>query len=200
MNHSTIGIVLIGYQNDYFAADGILKDVLKGDPSPSQVMENTLNFLAPMMATQASIFITPIVFTKDYSEITTASGILKVIREYKAFQNGQKGAQLSPEIQALGDRVTIVEGKRGLNAFYETPLRQMIEQQNIDHIIFAGAVTSVCIDSSARYAYEQGLKVTILSDCTSGRTTTEQQFYCETIFPIYAQVKTSKELLAELGI
>jgi hypothetical protein len=40
----------------------------------------------------------------------------------------------------------------------------------------------------------------VISDCTSARTETEQQFFCEHVFPLYGRAKTSVDLLAELGI
>ena len=66
---------------------------------------------------------------------------------------------------------------------------------DIDHVVIAGAVTSVCIDSTGRYAQELGYKVSILSDCTAAKSVFEQSFYCDSIFPVYANVITSQELL-----
>ena len=65
--------------------------------------------------------------------------------------------------------------------------------------VLAGAVTSICIDSTGRSAHERGYGVTVLSDCTCGRTNFEQDFYIEQILPLYAQISTSEELLAELA-
>lgn len=198
MQAENTALILIGYQNDYFANDGILKDVLDGSPTPGEVMHNTIELLQALESTAMPIFITPIVFTPNYSELTDATGILKAIKDVKAFQEGKIGSDISPEIAVFADRIVEVRGKRGLNAFYGTQLQQLLEDKGITHAVFAGVVTSVCIDSSARYAYEQGLSITILSDCTAGRTTTEQEFYCNNIFPIYAQVQTSAELLNSL--
>ena len=61
--------------------------------------------------------------------------------------------------------------------------------------MIAGVVTSICIDSTGRAAHERGYRVSILKDCTAGRTSFEQNFYCENIFPLYASVIESKELL-----
>jgi len=64
--------------------------------------------------------------------------------------------------------------------------------------LVAGTSTSLCIDSTGRAAYERGYNVTILSDCTSARTETEQRFYCDQVFPLYGRAKTSVEVVAEL--
>ena len=52
----------------------------------------------------------------------------------------------------------------------------------------ARAITSVCIDSTGRAATERGYRVTVLSDCTVGRTPFEQEFFCREILPLYADV------------
>ena len=60
-------------------------------------------------------------------------------------------------------------------------------------------VTSLCIDSTGRAAYERGYDVTIVSDCTSARTDTEHQFFCENVFPLYGRAATSTDLLDEMA-
>lgn len=91
-----------------------------------------------------------------------------------------------------------MEGKRGLNAFHSTALQAELEKRGITQVVLAGVVTSLCIDSTARSAFELGYDVTILSDCTAGRTQYEQDFYCTEILPLYSQVMTTKEFLTSL--
>jgi hypothetical protein len=38
--------------------------------------------------------------------------------------------------------------------------------------------------------------VTVLSDCTSSRTATEQEFFCSTVFPLYGDVMRGDQILA----
>ena len=90
-------------------------------------------------------------------------------------------------------------GKRGLNAFSNTDLDNLFQQHGITNVAIAGVVTSICVDSTGRSAFERGYKVSILSDCTSGRTTFEQDFYCENVFPLYAEVLNHKQLIERLG-
>ena len=59
-------------------------------------------------------------------------------------------------------------------------------------------VTSLCIDSTGRAAYERGYDVTILSDCSSARTDTEHQFFCDNVFPLYGRAATSADVLDEM--
>ena len=140
----------------------------------------------------------PILFSPDYHELNNPSGLLELIKQVGAFRRNSPGGEVSPEILAFGDRVMHLEGKTGFNAFLGTNLEETLQEHGIEHVILAGVVTSVCLDSTGRAASEKGLSVTIASDCTAGRSQTEQEFYCENIFPLYANVATMSELTADL--
>ena len=184
----TTALILIGYQNDYFSEDGILHSVIEEVERVNHVLDNTLDLIRRLTDTKALMVSTPIIFTEDYSELQDPAGILKVIKDTKAFCANSKGSETIQAFSEFGDRIKEVPGKRGLNAFSNTQLDELLRQNDVKDIVFAGAVTSVCIDSSARAAYERGYKVTVLSDCKTGRTIFEQEFYCNDIFPIYAEV------------
>ncbi|MCH2136412.1 MAG: cysteine hydrolase [Phycisphaerales bacterium] len=197
MNPAQTALILIGYQNDYFAPDGILQGVLESPQRTSEVLGRTIQLIEALQNQPITMIATPIIFSSDYSEVTQAGGILAAIKEAKAFQAGQPGAATVDALADFGDRIIEIPGKRGLNAFVQTALAGTLESKQIQSVVVAGAVTSICIDSTARAAYERGMNVSILSDCTAARTVAEQEFFCESIFPTYATVMTSEELLAQ---
>ena len=198
MNPSTTALILVGYQNDYFAPGGILRGVVEEPDRVDRVLANTLAFIRAVAATPTTLVSTPIVLTPDYRALAHSVGILETIKQSGAFQEGSAGADTIPELQAFGDRILYVQGKVGFNAFSSTALDQMLRERGIHDVLVAGMVTSLCIDSTGRAAYERGYAVTILSDCTSARTPQEQDFFCQTIFPLYGRAATSTEALREL--
>ncbi len=199
MNPHNTALVLIGFQNDYFAQDGILKGVIEESANATHTVENTINLLKALAQTPVSIISTPIFFTQNYEELVEPVGILNTIKEVGAFQEGTKGSQAIEELSPFQDDILEIPGKRGLNAFVNTNLSDVLQQRKIKNLVLAGAVTSVCIDSTGRSAYEQGYQVSVLSDCTSARTCFEQDFYFENVFPLYANTMTSAELLKILA-
>lgn len=199
MTSNSTSVVLIGYQNDYFAADGILRGVIEEVDRVNHVLENTISLLKGLEQSDTLLIATPIIFTPDYSELSDPQGILKAVKDSKAFCEGTPGADTIDDIKTFGERILEIPGKRGLNAFSNTELSNVLKERGVTNVVFAGAVTSVCIDSSARAAFDQGFKVSILSDCTTGRTMFEQEFYCNEIFPIYASVLSKDELIAAIA-
>lgn len=198
MDASQTALVLVGYQNDYFAKDGILRGVVEEPGRVDEVLRNTLALIEALRGTPATIVATPIVLTADYRAMADPVGILSTIKQSGAFRAGTPGAAAIPELQALGDRIDCVEGKVGFNAFADTRLHDLLVSRGIRHVLVCGMVTSLCIDSTGRAAYERGYNVTIVSDCTSGRSHAEHDFYCRNIFPLYGRAADSHTLLGEL--
>ena len=189
-------VIFVGYQNDYFADDGILRAVIEESDRTNRILENSIAVAEGLRNTPATMIQTPIVFTENYSELVNPVGILKTISEVKAFQAGTPGGDIIAEFKEFGDRIITVEGKRGLNAFASTELNDTLKDRGIEEVVLSGAVTSICIDSTGRAAHERGYRVSVLSDCTASRTPYEQDFYCENVFPLYAEVLTSGEFLS----
>ncbi|MDC2982199.1 cysteine hydrolase [Bacteroidota bacterium] len=185
-------IILIGLQNDYFSDDGILKEVVEESSKVSNIIENIINLVERIENTL--IISTPIIFSEDYNELVEPVGILQTIKEVGAFKKGTKGAETIDQIKAFGDKIIEIPGKLGLNAFANTSLEETLSSKSIEEVILAGTVASICIDSTGRSAHEKGFKVTMLSDCISGRTVFEKDFYCENVYPLYANITTSDKI------
>ena len=199
MRPEQTAILLIGFQNDYFAEDGILHSALEDPGRVAAVRDRTVSLLSRLEPSPVTVVSTPILFTEDYRELVDPVGILKTIKDVGAFRADRSGGETIPELRAFGGRIIEVPGKRGLNAFSNTSLMELLRELDIRDVVIAGVVTSICVDSTGRHASDVGFDVTILSDCTAGRTIYEQDFYCREIFPLYASVKSADDLLSELG-
>lgn len=198
MNPKQTAVILVGFQNDYFAKDGILRGVVEEPHRVDEVLANSIAFLKEAARTEMTIISTPINLTPDYRALASPVGILHSIKESGAFKDGTKGADTIPELKDFGERILYVTGKEGFNAFSNTHLEDVLAERGIKDVLVAGMVTSLCIDSTGRAAYERGFSVTILSDCSSARTLGEHEFYCKNIFPLYGRACDSRQVLEEI--
>lgn len=148
-------------------------------------------FLRRVAPTGMTAISTRIVLEPDHRALAAPIGILSTIKESGAFKAGTPGADTIPELLAVGDRVVYITGRVGFNAFSNTSLEAVLAARGIRDVLVAGMVISLRIDSTGRAAYERGYNVTIVSDCTSGRTPGEQEFYCERICPLNGNVARS---------
>jgi len=199
MNVDDTALILIGYQNDYFANNGILYTVVEESLNANHVLDNSVNLVQSLIEQNMLIVSTPICFTAQYEELKDPVGILKIIKDKGAFKAGTSGAETIEQMKQFGDAITEIPGKRGLDAFSNTQLDDIFQERGIQNIVIAGVVTSVCVDTTGRAAQARDYHVSILSDCTAGRTPFEQEFYCKQIFPIYAEVLDSGTLVSRLS-
>ena len=193
---ASTALLLIGYQRDYFDSDGILYGVVEDQLRSIDTLANTISLIDAFKDTDMTMVRTPLVFSADYGEVENPIGILKTIRDVEAFKAGTRGAETIDEIASYGDRIDEVRGKLGFNAFPHTDLEEMLRARKVQSVIIAGCVTSICINATALHAFEAGFDVTVLSDCTSSRTAVEQEFFCDTVFPLFAQVRTAADVIA----
>ncbi|MFJ5229381.1 cysteine hydrolase family protein [Kitasatospora sp. NPDC088391] len=53
------------------------------------------------------------------------------------------------------------------DAFQDPEFEPHLHRRGIDHLVLAGLFTDVCVDSTARTAFQRGLHLTVLRDCTA---------------------------------
>ena len=188
-------LLLIGFQRDYFDPNGVLFSVVEESHRVSGTLKHTQSVIQAYIDTPMMMVNTPITFSETYSELENPIGILKTIREVEAFKAGTFGAEVIDEITNYGDRILEIPGKQGFNAFSNTDLDSVLREKGVESILIAGCVTSICDNDTALQAFESGYDVTILSDCTSSRTPIEQDFFCENVFPLFAEVRTSADIM-----
>ena len=111
MTPANTAVILIGYQNDYFANDGILKAAVEESTRTNRVIENTTRLLSALAESDTTLVDTPIIFTEDYSELVNPVGILKIIKDVGAFKANTSGSETIDLLQGYGDRINTVPGK-----------------------------------------------------------------------------------------
>ena len=79
MDPKTTAIILVGYQNDYFASNGILCGVVEGANRVDQTLSNTLDLLHVAVEAEMTLISTPIILTSDYRAMAESEGILGAI-------------------------------------------------------------------------------------------------------------------------
>ena len=61
----------------------------------------------------------------------------------------------------------LVVSKQRYSGFYGTALDQLLRDADVDTLIFTGATTSVCVESTLRDAFYRDYRCLLLSDCTA---------------------------------
>ncbi|MFX0066125.1 MAG: cysteine hydrolase [Candidatus Hermodarchaeota archaeon] len=193
---SETAILLIEFQNDFCKPGFPLFPAVEKQIKENNTIENTVDVVKKAKDKGALILGIPITFDPDYKDLGDAVGIKENVKNVGAFKKGTEGAEFIEELKSHVD--LFVEGKRGLCGFHGTNLDQILRYRNIKNVAIAGFLTNVCVESTARTAYDLNYGVTILKDCTAAMSREEQIHAEEKLFPLVSKVTTHDKFLEEL--
>jgi len=112
----------------------------------------------------------------------------KISPEEEEFQTGFV-EELAPRPEDF-----IVIKYNAMNGFFNTDLDQILKGLKRDTLIFAGAITNLCLETTVRGAFDRGYNIIVLSNCTASFNAELQRFSTEVIFPMLGEVCTLDEL------
>ncbi|HUS61574.1 MAG TPA: cysteine hydrolase [Acidimicrobiales bacterium] len=191
-------LVLVGFQNVFFSPVGALHGEIEGVGVSETALGRAVALLTALAASDVLIIEAPLGFAPGYPELGTPVGVLAAVKDNRAFQAGTFGSRTVDAFIPFRSRLVTFEGRRGFSAFTNTQLHDALAAKGITDVVVAGALACLCVDSTARGAHERGYRVTVLSDCTVGRSKMEHDLFCRRIYPLYADVVTSAQLIARL--
>ena len=198
MDPRSVALLLVGFQNDKFSEDSPIRGFVEEQHQLDGSLAHTVRFVQAIADLPTLIITTPIEFEGDDATRTRRPAVLTAIRDMGLLKSCSVGAETIPQLAALGDRIITIRNRSGFNAFAQTSLEDTLRAHGVRHVLIAGSFTSMCVDSSGRAAFDLGFDVTILTDCIVGRTKFEDEFYCSSIFPLYANTATSSQMLEQL--
>lgn len=155
---SKTALIIVDIQNDYFEGGRWLVDKM------SAVSENAARLLAHARSSGQMV-------VHIRHEIPSD--------EAPFFRPGTHGAQIHPSVAPKdGEKVIL---KHRPNGFQDTSLRADLEAKGITDVVICGAMSQMCIDSTARAAADFGYQVTVVEDACGAK---EQSFNgCEVPAP-----------------
>lgn len=78
------------------------------------------------------------------------------------FLPGTDGVEIHESVAPRGDEYIIQ--KFSPNSFRDTSLTEQLKRIDVDEVIFCGAMTHMCIDTSVRAAFDLGFRCLVVSD------------------------------------
>jgi ureidoacrylate peracid hydrolase len=76
---------------------------------------------------------------------------------------GAPGTDFDPCLNHQATDIEVV--KQRYSAFFATPLDQILRQRGIQSVVVLGLTTNVCVQSTARDAWQRDYETVTLSDC-----------------------------------
>jgi nicotinamidase-related amidase len=135
------GIVVIDIQNDYFPGGAY---PLSGSEPAAVVARDVLDSARALGTT-----------VLHFQHLATEA-------DATFFIPGTAGVEIYPLVAPVAQERQITKGSA--NAFVGTGLERLLRDENIDHLVIMGMMSSMCIDATTRAALDLGFAVTVLHD------------------------------------
>ena len=121
------------------------------------------------------------------------------------FRPGSKGAEIHQSVCPQEGETVIL--KHRPNAFKDTNLASLLDENTIKNLVICGAMSQMCIDATTRAAVDRGYAVTLIEDACgakeqtfNGQSVSASQVHAAFMAPLamsYARVISTSTFLAE---
>jgi nicotinamidase-related amidase len=92
---------------------------------------------------------------------------------------------------------TVIE-KYGYGAFYNTTLSDRLRALDVETVVITGTVTQICVDETARGAFNYGFKAITVADAVSSFAPDLHAATLKNLAMKFGQVATAAEIIAEV--
>lgn len=197
MKASQTAIVFIEFQNDFCKPNGKLFDLVKEELARQGTIDNATRLAAKAREKGCLVIHCPFVYDRPWVEQHHVCGIIANAGANGAFQPGQWGSEIIDELLPRRGE-PILSGKHALSGFTDTPLQALLQQHGIKQIAVAGFLTNVCVEATARAAYDLGYQVRVIRDATAATSQTNQEYAEREIFPLLGGALAVDEFIDSL--
>ena len=105
------------------------------------------------------------------TEVWVSRHVSKPFRVNKRLK-GSPGAEFHPELQPDAEDLTFV--KTRYSCFFGTGLEEVLRQRRIDTLVMAGIATNICVEVTARDAFQRDFWTVVIGDASATRSQEEQ--------------------------
>jgi nicotinamidase-related amidase len=197
MNTTKSALILVDCQNDFLAEKGALYSAVVDSLNANDVVRNINLSIASAREQGIPIIFTSISFTEDYSEMgKNPYGILATVKQAGAFVRDTWGSAIAEGINASEEDIVIQ--KNTMCAFKQTNLKETLDKQGINRLIFGGLVTDLCLETSIRSAYDMGYEAIALVDCMASISQAAHISSVEDNFPLFSKPMTHDSFIKGL--
>ena len=218
---SKTALILIDPYNEFLHPDGKLYPAISDSLKKADSIAHLKAVLSNARAKGIPVFYCMHQQTDEhsYKDWTLMNKSLTRIRDNKAFRAGTFGTEyfqgLEPdlgkgdvvvskhwlsrygELKSAGVGVLLTETN---SSFANTDLDYQLKQRGIRHLVVCGLIANTCLEATARYAYELGYEITMLSDATAGFSDEARKVAADMVWPLFAnKVVTADEWISGLG-
>ncbi|MFI1224758.1 MULTISPECIES: cysteine hydrolase family protein [unclassified Streptomyces] len=159
-------LVVVDLQND-FCAGPLAASRYPGDPARlERVTANTARAVRAARARGTEVVFVRFLGDIRYQGESWRRRDAALAKPPKCLE-GTWGAEFAAGVEPEPGEAVFTK-RACFDAFLGEGFERHLVGRGIGHLVFAGLFADVCVDSTARTAFQKGFRVTVLRDCTAG--------------------------------
>ncbi|HEV2552013.1 MAG TPA: isochorismatase family cysteine hydrolase [Stellaceae bacterium] len=167
--HAPTVLLALHYQNETVHPEGKIRvGIAEASPARAAVIAAARRLLSGARARQVPVISVRIAFRPDHADVAENAEIWRRVKASGATVEGSWGAEF---YEGLGPdpREFVVTHQRN-NAFYGSPLADIVRGFRPERLVIAGISTTYVVESTVRHAADMGYRVTVAADACSSST------------------------------
>jgi len=198
LNPKETAVLFVDFQNEFAAEKGNLYPIVKDEIARKNVLENAVTLTKAARERGVLIVHTTAGYSPGYAELdATNPGLFhRIVRSRKAFALGSPGVELwAPLRPGPNDADIVLKGRSAMSGFQGTDLNYVLRTRGIKYLGVAGFVTNICVEHTARHAYDLGYHNYFLTDVMAAKSIEDQTFTEKNNFTYIGKVTTWREFM-----
>ncbi|KIW31837.1 uncharacterized protein PV07_03430 [Cladophialophora immunda] len=181
MSNNT-AVLLVDPYNDFLHPNGKLYGVLEESLAHTETIRHLHQLVFEARENKIPMFYCLHQRTNahSYNDWQMMNRSLRTLEKNKVFEEGSFGVQFFEGLEPDVGNGDVVVSKHWNNLHYQ------LQQRGIRNLVIGGLVANTCIEATARYAYELGYNLTMLTNATAGFSTRQKDAATELIWPLFA--------------
>jgi nicotinamidase-related amidase len=166
---SDTAVLLVDAQNSFLHQDGVVSRVVGPVPDADRFVAEAARLLAAARAAGIPVVYTRHAFRADYADVD------RVFRDFHPEAMDLAGLRHDRWDSAVVDELAPwateeIVVKTRFDSFLRTDLADVLARRRVSRLAIAGVLTNVCVETTARAAFQHDLFVHVLADCCAALT------------------------------
>lgn len=197
MEAKETAVVLVEFQNEFCTEGGKLYEVVRDEMERLWTIENGVKLLEAAREKGCLVIHCPFVLDEQWVDENCVCGIIAGAQEGGAFRPGDWGTEIIEQMKPAEGEI-VLEGKRALSGFTNTGLAKILKDNGIRNIVCAGFLSNVCVEATARSAYDLGYHVTVARDASASTSRSNQEYVESQVYPALGNAQMVDEIISSL--
>jgi nicotinamidase-related amidase len=194
-------LLVIDPYNDFISEGGKLWERLKTVAEANRCVPHMLEVLTAARKAKLRVFFALHHRYRpgDYETWKYIAPIQKAAWLRKTFEDGTWGGKIRREFEPQTGEI-VAQEHWGSSGFANTDLDLQLKKHGIHKLIVMGLIAHTCVESTVRYAAENGYEVTVVKDAVADYSDEEMHAALDVNIPNYANaVLTTNEVIESIS-